>query len=105
MIDQPADAFHGADAGPVVEVLWAHWPAFTVLTPADVGMDTTPARAMDFIRVLQDLSDAGLVCYEALVIRGAEVRVVDVALTARGRARLAALMDHRGPSARQVGRA
>lgn len=105
MINQPAEAFNGTDVRPIVDVLWAHWPAFMLLTPADVGMDFPPVRTMDFIRTIQELSDSGLVCYEALVIRGPEVRVIDAALTARGRAALASQMEGRGPNARLAGRA
>lgn len=106
MIDEPAGAFFGADVRPVVDVLWAHWPAFRMLSPADVGMDQSPARVTDFVRVVQQLSDAGLICYEALVVRGGDVRLVDAALTARGRAQLAPWIgEERNPLVRFARRA
>lgn len=106
MINEPADAFQGADVRPIVDVLWAHWPAFRMLSPGDVGMDASPAQTMAFIRIVQELSDAGLICYEALVIRGTDVRLVDAALTARGRSVLSSWIgENSGSSGRLTGRA
>jgi hypothetical protein len=46
-------------------------------------------RINDFIRNFQDLSDAGLISYEAFVVGPGGPQVIDAALTARGRAVLA----------------
>lgn len=85
MINEPAEAFYGVDARSIVDVLWSSWPAFTTLRPDDVGMAGSSARSIDFIQTVQELSDAGLICYEALIIGTSGVRVNDAALTARGR--------------------
>jgi hypothetical protein len=90
VIDEPAQAFESADAKTIVDALWSNWPIVATLRAVDVGM-TTPERVTDFIRTFQELSDAGLISYEAFVVGPGGPQVVDAALTARGRAWLVAL--------------
>ena len=87
MIDESAQAFESADAKTIVEALWPKWPIVVTLRAADIGM-ASPDRMTDFIRNFQDLSDAGLISYEAFVVGPGGPQVVDAALTARGRALL-----------------
>jgi hypothetical protein len=88
VIDEPAQAFESADAQTIVDALWSNWPMVVTLRPADVGM-AAPDRATDFIRTLQELTDAGLICYEAFVVGPGGPQAIDAALTARGRALMA----------------
>lgn len=88
MIDEPAQACNSADAQTIVDALWSSWPMVVTLRAADVGMDSAD-RVTDFIRNFQDLSDAGMITYEAFVIGTGGPQVIDAALTARGRAMIA----------------
>jgi hypothetical protein len=92
VIDQPAQAYESADAKTIVDALWSNWPIVVTLRAADVGMGSAE-RINDFIRNFQDLSDAGLISYEAFVVGPGGPQVVDAALTARGRAVLARRMN------------
>jgi hypothetical protein len=87
--DEPAQAFETADAMTIVDALWSNWPIVATLRAVDVGM-AAPDRAIDFIQTFQELSDAGLISYEAFVIGPGGPQVIDAALTARGRALLVA---------------
>jgi hypothetical protein len=88
VIDEPAQAYESADAKTIVDALWSKWPIVVTLCAADVGMGSAD-RITDFIRNFQDLSDAGLISYEAFVVGPGGPQVIDAALTARGRAVLA----------------
>jgi len=87
--DEPAQAFKSADAKTIVDALWSNWPIVMTLRAADVDM-IAPDRVIDFIRTFQELSDAGLISYEAFVVGPGGPQVIDTALTARGRAVLSA---------------
>jgi hypothetical protein len=89
--DEPAQAYESADAKTIVDALWSNWPIVVTLRAADVGMGSAE-RITDFIRNFQDLSDAGLISYEAFVVGPGGPQVIDAALTARGRAVLARRM-------------
>lgn len=88
MIDEPAQAFESADARTIVAALWSSWPIVATLRPADVGMDASPDRHIDFINAFQNLGDAGLITFEAFIIGPGGPQMIDAALTARGRALL-----------------
>ena len=88
MIDEPAQAFENADARTIVAALWSSWPIVATLRPADVGMDASPDRLIDFINAFQNLGDAGLITFEAFIIGPGGPQMIDAALTARGRALL-----------------
>lgn len=88
MIDEPAQAFESADARTIVAALWSSWPIVATLRPADVGMDASPDRLIDFINTFQNLGDAGLITFEAFIIGPGGPQMIDAALTARGRALL-----------------
>lgn len=85
MIDETAQAFESADAKAIVEALWSSWPIVATLRPADVGMDETPDRLIDFIKAFQDLGDAGMITFEAFIVGPTGPQMIDAALTARGR--------------------
>ena len=72
------------------------------MRPADVGMAGSANRAVDFVNVIQELSDFGLIIYEAFVVGPGGPRVLDVALTARGRSLLAACMTAHATDGRQL---
>jgi hypothetical protein len=88
VIDEPAQAFESADARTIVAALWSSWPIVATLRPADVGMDASPDRLIDFINAFQNLGDAGLITFEAFIIGPGGPQMIDAALTARGRALL-----------------
>jgi len=85
VIDEHAQAYESADAKTIVDALWSNWPIVATLRATDVGM-ASPERVTDFIRTFQELSDAGLISYEAFVVGPGGPQVIDAALTARGRA-------------------
>lgn len=74
----------GIDA--IVLTLQASWPKLVTLTPGDLclGGDADPKIAL--LQAIQELSDDGMVSYEAIVFDLEGTRIIDVALTARGRA-------------------
>ncbi len=102
MIDQAAQVFESADARTVVDALWTRWPIVVTLRPADVGMDETADRLIDFIKTIQQLCDAGLVTFEAFTVGPGGPQAIDAALTARGRALLGAWMHPRPPTVTQL---
>jgi hypothetical protein len=102
--DEPAQAFDSADAKTIVDTLWSNWPVVATLRPVDLGMGVTPERAIDFIRTFQQLSDAGLIGYEAFVVGPGGPQVIDAALTARGRALLVSSVHAQPPVIRQLAR-
>lgn len=71
-------------------LLHQNWPRSTALTPADIGLGGDPQAVADFLGLVEALSDAGFLSYEALVFNSDGPMLVDAALTARGRAVLAA---------------
>jgi hypothetical protein len=91
--DETTEAYDDSDVRTIVEALWLSWPIVATLRPADVGMHVSAERQVDFIRAFQQLNDAGMVCYEAFIVGSAGPEVVDAALTARGRARLARFVE------------
>lgn len=88
MIDETAQAFENADAKTIVEALWSSWPIVVTLCAADVAMNDSPERHIDFIKALQELGDAGLITFEAFIVGPGGPQMIDAALTARGRALL-----------------
>ncbi|WP_294056017.1 hypothetical protein [Sphingomonas sp.] len=69
----------------MARVLQARWPALTTLTPASIGVAEGTDATREFLRTVRELSDAGLLSYEALVVGPTGPVVIDAALTARGR--------------------
>lgn len=74
-------------------LLQRSWPGATVLTPADIGLGSEQSASADFIAIIESLSDAGFLAYEALIVAAEGPMVIDAALTARGRAALDAGTD------------
>jgi len=74
-------------------LLQRSWPGATVLRPADIGLGSGQSAAADFVAIIEALSDAGFLAYEALVLNADGPMVVDAALTARGRAALDACAE------------
>ena len=76
----------------VASLLQASWPAFVTLTPDLIGtpeqMGVEPGTDPKdrLLHTIQMLTDSGLITYEALIMSSDHgLRVIDVALTARGR--------------------
>ncbi|PVX30914.1 hypothetical protein [Sphingomonas pokkalii] len=65
------------------------WPSLVMLTPESIGLPDDTGASLEFLAIVQSLSDAGFLSYEALVINPEGPVVIDAALTARGRAALA----------------
>ena len=66
--------------------LQASWPALVTLTPELLGFEYPGEKTLMFLEAIQNLIDSGLVTCEAIIITSnSGPRVVDVALTARGR--------------------
>lgn len=74
-------------------LLQRSWPGSTVLTPADIGLGEEQSASADFIAIIESLSDAGFLAYEALIVAADGPMVIDATLTARGRAALDAGAD------------
>jgi hypothetical protein len=102
VINEPVHAFDRADARSVVDLLWSSWPVLATMRPADVGMEGSAHRAVDFVNTIQELSDSGLIIYEAFVVGPGGPRVLEVALTARGRAMLGSWLNAHPGQARQL---
>jgi hypothetical protein len=79
-------ALESPGARAVLQSLWSAWPAAIILRPCVAGPGSLADPALEFVQAVQRLSDAGLIGYEALVIGLDGPRLVDAALTARGRA-------------------
>lgn len=92
-VDRLARMRTGAPVECATRLLQQHWPRSTLLTPADVGLDGEETGAADFLGLVESLSDAGFLSYEALVFNSDGPMLVDATLTARGRAMLAADAD------------
>ena len=76
----------------VASLLQASWPAFVTLTPdligtpEQVGVEFGTDPKDRLLHTIQMLTDSGLITYEALIMSSDHgLRVIDVALTARGR--------------------
>ncbi|GAA0732710.1 hypothetical protein CA233_05145 [Sphingomonas sp. ABOLD] len=70
-------------------LLEKNWPRSTLLTPADIGLGDRETAVAEFLGMVESLSDAGFLAYEALVFNSDGPMLVDATLTARGRAMLA----------------
>lgn len=80
-VPEPLDA-----AALVIRALGQSWPILETLTPASLGLDESEADLVAFVTAVQQLSDEGLISYEALIVNRDTARLVDAGLTARGRA-------------------
>lgn len=78
---EPPDA-----AALLIHALGRSWPILETLTPASIGLEDGEASLVGFLTAVQQLSDEGMISYEALVVNRDSVRLVDAGLTARGRA-------------------
>ena len=76
----------GLHVTPFANVLAASWPILVTLTPESVGLARDEEATIEFLRIVQALSDTGLLAYEALLIGEDGPILVDATLTARGRA-------------------
>ena len=76
----------GLHITPFISVLAANWPILVTLTPENVGLAGSEDATIDFLRIVQVLSDTGLLSYEALLIGSDGPVLIDASLTARGRA-------------------
>jgi len=70
-------------------LLVQNWPRSTILTPSDIGLGGRETAVAEFLGMVESLSDAGFLAYEALVFGSEGPMLVDATLTARGRAMLA----------------
>lgn len=68
--------------------LLQQWPRSALLTPADIGLGKDKDSASSFLSIVEALSDAGYLSYEALIFNAEGPMLIDAALTARGRAML-----------------
>lgn len=82
---EPPDA-----AALLIRALGQSWPILETLTPASLGLDESEADLVGFVTAVQQLSDEGMIMYEALVVNRDTARLVDAGLTARGRASIRA---------------
>ncbi len=92
-VDRLARIRAGVSVEHATRLLQQNWPRSTLLTPSDVGLDDGESGVADFLGLVEWLSDAGFLSYEALVFNSDGPMLVDAALTARGRAMLAAEAD------------
>ena len=76
----------GLHVTPFASVLAASWPILVTLTPESIGLTPNEEATIEFLRIVQVLSDTGLLSYEALLIGSDGPTLVDASLTARGRA-------------------
>lgn len=88
-VDRLARIRAGASVECATRLLQQNWPRSTLLTPSDVGLGGSEAEVAEFLGLVEWLSDAGFLSYEALVFNSDGPMLVDAALTARGRAMLA----------------
>ncbi|MBC9032075.1 hypothetical protein IAG41_06695 [Sphingomonas sp. JC676] len=71
----------------IVSELQRNWPALVTLTPDLLGLEYPGETTLDFLEAIRDLTDSGMVTCEAIIISSNDgPRMVDAALTARGRA-------------------
>ncbi len=71
----------------IVSELQRSWPALVTLTPDLLGLEYPGETTLDFLEAIRGLTDSGMVTCEAIIISSTEgPRVIDTALTARGRA-------------------
>lgn len=87
-VDHLARMRTDAPAECATRLLQEHWPQSTVLTPADIGLGDRETGTADFLGLVERLSDAGFLSYEALVFNSDGPMLIDATLTARGRAML-----------------
>lgn len=80
-VREPLDA-----AALLIRALGQSWPILETLTPASLGLDDSETDLVGFVTAVQQLSDEGMISYEALVVNRDTARLVDAGLTARGRA-------------------
>ncbi|MGN7999830.1 hypothetical protein [Sphingomonas sp. 22176] len=79
----------GVPVESATRLLEQNWPRSTLLTPADIGLGGRETAVAEFLGMVESLSDAGFLAYEALVFNSEGPMLVDATLTARGRAMLA----------------
>lgn len=84
----------GAPVEGVTRLLQENWPRSTLLTPAAIGLESGDKAVAEFLGLVESLSDAGFLAYEALVFNSDGPMLVDAMLTARGRAMLASETNH-----------
>jgi hypothetical protein len=71
----------------IVSELQRSWPALVTLTPDLLGLEYPGEATLDFLEAIRDLTDSGMITCEAIIISSTDgPRVVDTAITARGRA-------------------
>jgi hypothetical protein len=92
-VDRLASKRTGVPVECATRLLQQNWPRSTLLTPADIGLGHDGKAIADFIGLVEALSDAGFLSYEALVFNNEGPMLIDAALTARGRAMLASHAD------------
>ena len=76
----------GAIQDSMVSALARSWPVLVTLTPELLGLEYPGEATLPFLEAIRALTDSGFVTCEAIVIGSSGPRVVDAALTARGRA-------------------
>ena len=72
-----------------------HWPQSTTLTHKTVLQSYRPIDKLEFVDLIQSLSDSGMISYEAFLMEASSgFRFVETMITARGRAALKAAEIH-----------
>jgi hypothetical protein len=72
---------------PTVSELQRSWPVLVTLTSSTLGLEYPGESTLMFLEAIRDLTDSGMVTCEAIIISSVDgPRIVDAALTARGRA-------------------
>ena len=74
--------------GTLTQALERSWPILITVTPANLGLDEGEDSLVRFLVAVRHMADEGLMTYEALIVGSNGTRLVDAALTARGRAAL-----------------
>jgi hypothetical protein len=71
----------------IVSELQRSWPVLVTLTSSTLGLEYPGESTLMFLEAIRDLTDSGMVTCEAIIISSVDgPRIVDAALTARGRA-------------------
>jgi hypothetical protein len=100
--DETAQLLNDINVRIIVDILWASWPGLVTLRPFDIGMDGSAEDCGSFLKAIQDLGDAGFVSYEALIVGPLGPRIMDMTLTAKGRACCAAWLQPARLGCRQL---
>lgn len=78
-----------ADELTVLGYLDRHWPQSATVTPKMLLQSHRSIDKLEFVDLIQTLSDSGMISYEAFLMEASSgLRFVETMITARGRAAL-----------------